>query len=172
MLKAVGCVLILTVSILYGWKITGELREHMEQLVAMKEMFLMLSGEIAYTKTPLKEAFLQMAGQNKEPFSSFLKKAAEGISQNEENSMGEFWKKLVEEEAENFLFSKEEQSLLKKAGENFGYLDGQMQLKNLELYIGQAEVLIGRAQGELKDRQKLSQCLSVMCGLFLIILLI
>ena len=47
-----------------------------------------------------------------------------------------------------------------------------MQLKNLELYIGQAETLIQKAQEELKDRQRLSATLSLMCGLFVIILLI
>lgn len=47
-----------------------------------------------------------------------------------------------------------------------------MQLKNLELYIGQTEVLIKKAQEELRDKKKLSGVLSVMCGLFLIILLV
>jgi len=79
---------------------------------------------------------------------------------------------MVEQESKNFLFSKEEQGLLKRAGENFGYLDGQMQLKNLELYIEQAEVFIRKAQEELKDRQKVVGTLSLMCGLFLIILLV
>lgn len=47
-----------------------------------------------------------------------------------------------------------------------------MQLKNLELYMEQAEVLIQKAQEELKDKQKVSGVLSVMCGLFLVILLL
>ena len=36
----------------------------------------------------------------------------------------------------------------------------------------QAEVLIQKAQEELKDKQKVSGVLSVMCGLFLVILLL
>ena len=139
--------------------------------MGMKEMFLMLWGEISYARTPLQEAFLQIAAQGKEPFSSFLEKAA-GEMEGQEGSMGSFWKRMVDEEAGRFLLTPEEQGLLKRAGENFGYLDGQMQLKNLELYIGQTEVLIEKAQGELKDKKKLSGVLSVMCGLFLIILLI
>ncbi len=171
MLKLAGSILIITVSALYGWKARRELAEHVEQLVGMKEMFLMLWGEISYTRTPLKEAFLQIASQNKEPFSGFLEKAAEGMDENEER-IGLYWSRLVEQESGKFLFSQEEQGLLQRAGENFGYLDGQMQLKNLELYMEQTEVLIQKAQGELKDRQKLSGVLSLMCGLFLVILLI
>lgn len=171
MLRVTGSILIAIVSVLYGWKIQQELQEHVRQLVGMKEMFIMLWGEISYTKTPLKEAFLQIASQNKEPFSSFLKKAADGLEENEE-SMASFWGHLVDEEAGRFLFNEEERGILKQAGENFGYLDGKMQLKNLELYIEQTEVLIGKAQGELKDKKRVSGVLSVMCGLFLIILLV
>lgn len=171
MLKLTGSILIAIVSVLYGWKMQQELQEHVRQLVGMKEMFLMLWGEISYTRTPLKEAFLQIASQNKEPFSSFLEKAAKGLEENEE-SIGAFWNCLVEQEADSFLLDGEERRILKQAGENFGYLDGQMQLKNLELYIEQTEVLIQKAQGELKDRKKVSGVLSVMCGLFLIILLV
>lgn len=93
------------------------------------------------------------------------------MDENEE-SMGLYWSRLVEQESGKFLFSQEEKGLLQRAGENFGYLDGQMQLKNLELYMEQTEALIQKAQAELKDRQKLSGVLSIMCGLFLVILLI
>ena len=171
MLKLLGSLLILTASILYGWKVNEEQKEHVEQLIAMKEMLLMLQGEISYARTPLREAFLQMASQGKEPFSDFLKRAAEGLEKHE-GSIGEFWGGLVEEEAEKFYFTREEQGLLKRAGENFGYLDVKMQLKNLELYMEQAEVFLKRAQKELKDRQKVARTLSLMCGLFLVILLI
>ena len=171
MLKLAGSLLVILASLLYGWKVKEELQEHVGQLVGMKEMFLMLQGEISYARTPLKEAFLQVASQGKEPFSSLLEKAAKGLSGNEEG-IGAFWGSIVDQEAGNFYFTREELGLLTRAGENFGYLDTQMQLKNLELYIGQVEVLIGEAQKELKDRQKVVRTVSLMCGLFLVILLI
>lgn len=169
-MKLIGSFLVIIVSLLYGWKVKEELKVHVDQLVGMKEMLLMLQGEISYARTPLKEAFWQMASQGKEPFSSFLKRAAEEMNGNEE-SMGKFWGRLVEE-AGDFSFTREERELLKRVGENFGYLDTQMQLKNLELYLGQTEALIQKAQEELKDRQRVAGALSLMCGLFLVILLI
>ena len=170
MLKLAGSFLVIAVSLLYGWKVKEELKAHANQLVGMKEMLLMLQGEISYARTPLKEAFWQMASQGKEPFYSFLKRAAEEMEGNE-GSIAEFWGRLVEE-AEDFFLTGEERELLKRVGENFGYLDTQMQLKNLELYIGQTEALIQKAQEELRDRQRTAGALSLMCGLFLVILLI
>lgn len=169
-MKLAGSFLVIAVSLLYGWKVKEELKAHVDQLIGMKEMMLMLQGEISYAKTPLKEAFWQMASQGKEPFSSFLKKAAEEMDGNEEG-IAKFWSRLVEE-AEKFSLTREERELLKRVGENFGYLDTQMQLKNLELYIGQTEALIQKAQEELGDRQRIAGALSLMCGLFLVILLI
>lgn len=171
MLKLAGSFLVVTASLLYGWRVGRELQEHVGQLVGMKEMLLMLHGEISYARTPLKEAFWQIASQGKEPFSSFLEQAAEGLGGKEE-SIGEFWRRLVEQEAGKFYFTGEELGLLERVGENFGYLDVQMQLKNLELYMEQAQVLIENAQKELKDRQKVARALSLMCGLFLVILLV
>lgn len=86
--------------------------------------------------------------------------------------MGTFWSRLVDQEAGNFYFTREEFGLFKRAGENFGYLDTQMQLKNLELYMEQTEGLLRKAQKELEDRQKVARILSLTCGLFLVILLI
>lgn len=114
MLKIAGSVLIVLTSVLYGWKIRQELQEHVQQLIGMKEMFLMLWGEISYTRTPLKEAFLQIASQNKEPFSSFLEEAARRLDENEE-SVGCFWNGLVEQERGRFLFEEEEYQVLKRA---------------------------------------------------------
>ena len=105
MLKLAGSLIIVIASALYGWKIRKELQEHVEQLVGMKEMFLMLQGEISYTRTPLKEAFLQIAAQDKEPFSSFLKKAAQELEQNED-AVGIFWRRLIEQESDKFLFNR------------------------------------------------------------------
>ena len=115
MLKLAGSLIIVIASALYGWKIRKELQEHVEQLVGMKEMFLMLQGEISYTRTPLKEAFLHISAQDKEPFSSFLKKAAQELEQNED-AMRIFWRRLIEQESDKFLFNSEEQSLLQRAG--------------------------------------------------------
>ena len=95
MLKALGSLLVFAASVLYGWKVRAEYAEHVEQLVGMKEMFLMLWGEISYARTPLQEAFLQIAAQGKEPFSSFLEKAA-GETEGQEGSMGRFWKRMVD----------------------------------------------------------------------------
>ena len=49
-MKLAGSLLVILASLLYGWKVKEELQEHVGQLVGMKEMFLMLQGEISYAR--------------------------------------------------------------------------------------------------------------------------
>lgn len=172
MLKGIGAGLILFVSVVLGLQFKQRLREHLEHLIRCKEVLLMLSGEMSYAKTPLLEAFLHIADQGKEPFGSFLKEVAKRAEKDRGQSLAQIWRGALKSRQKEICFSREEWILLESLGENFGYLDVQMQLGHLSLCIQQLDANIEKAQRELLDKQKLYQYLSVMCGLFLILVLL
>lgn len=172
MLKVTGIILILTASVLFGYLMQSELYDHVNQLVGMKEMLIMLSGEISYAKTPLEEAFLHIANQGKEPYAALLKDVRERMNAGEQIPLQEIWRDELSKHKEDFLLKDEEYMILENAGDNFGYLDWQMQIKNINVYVAQVEARIVQAQDELATKQKMYQYLSVMGGLFLIIILI
>ncbi|MFP3155420.1 stage III sporulation protein AB [Lachnospiraceae bacterium ZAX-1] len=173
MLKLVGACLILGASLLYGYMLRVRLSDHVGQLIGMKEMLLMLAGEISYTRTPLGEAFLHMIAQGKEPYKTMLTAVRYQMEHGEVGKpLHQIWKEVIDLQSRNFLLSDEEVAILQNAGNNFGYLDASMQLKNIEVYIQQVEVKIVQAQNELAAKQKVYQYLSVMCGLFFIIMLL
>ena len=147
------------------------LYEHVRQLISFKEMLLMLSGEMSYARAPLAEAFSHIGEQGREPFSAMLADVSESLKRERGRTLGEIWKEAVEKH-KSIFFSQEEFHILEGVGDNFGYLDIQMQLNNIALYVQQVEQKISEAQGELAVKQKLYQYLSVMCGLFVILLLI
>lgn len=170
MLKLAGAGLILFSSLIYGLQLRQRLSEHVKQLIGLKELLLMLSGEISYGKTPLGEAFLHMASRGKEPFCSFLKEVAEGMETDRE--LFRIWKDVLEGKKGGFYFSGEEWELFLHLGETFGYLDGEMQLNHISLCIQQIDTKIVQAQEELAAKQKVYQCLSIMGGLFCVLILI
>lgn len=172
MIRVAGAVLILSSSFLFGMQQKQRLWEHVRQLVGCKEMLLMLSGEMSYAKAPLMEAFLHIAARGKEPFSSFLRDVALGMETRREQPLSEIWQNALKCRKDKFYFSGEEYELLESLGENFGYLDVQMQLNHLSLCIQQLDAKIVQAQEELAAKQKLYQYLSVMCGLFFILILL
>lgn len=172
MLKLTGAGLIIFAAVALGIQLKQRLAQHVEQLIRFKEILLMLSGEMSYARTPLTEAFQNIAVRGKEPFGPLLAEVAGRLEQERESTLSHIWQSAVEHQKKAFCFSKEEFELLKGIGQNFGYLDIQMQLNHLNLYIRQVETRIGQAQQELAARQKMYQYLSVMSGLFLVLLLI
>ncbi len=58
----------------------------------------------------------------------------------------------------------------KELGRYLGYLDKEMQLANLDLYLSETDEKLVRLAQELPARKKLFQVLGVMAGLFLAIL--
>ena len=172
MLKVIGACLILGTAAVFGLQLKNQVSMHLKQLIGFKEMLLMLSGEMSYAKTPLTEAFQNIAARGREPFGPLLLEVAERLEQERESPLSDIWQSAVEHQKKTFYFSKEELFMLKDLGGNFGYLDIQMQLNHLALYIQQVESRIGQAQQELTAKQKMYQYLSVMSGLFLILLLI
>ena len=172
MLKLTGICLILGVAAVVGLQLKHRLHMHLKQLIGFKEMLLMLSGEMSYARTPLTEAFRNIAARGKEPFGPLLAEVAGRLEQERGKSLYDIWKSAVEHQSKAFYFSEEEFCMLKGLGENFGYLDIQMQLNHMALDIQQVETRIGQAQQELAAKQKMYQYLSIMSGLFLILLLI
>lgn len=53
-----------------------------------------------------------------------------------------------------------------------GYLDLEMQLSSIDLYLEQLEISIREAESSIGSKQKLYQSLGVAGGIFLVILLI
>lgn len=172
MLKVIGAGLILFAAAMFGAQLKQRVAEHLRQLIGLKEMLLMLSGEMSYGRTPLAEAFSHIAGQGKAPYDRLLSSVFKRMEQERELTLSEIWQSEARKQKAYFLLSDEEFQLLLGVGENFGYLDLAMQLSHIALSIQQVESRIVLAQGEFSAKQRMYQYLSVMCGLFLILVLI
>ena len=61
---------------------------------------------------------------------------------------------------------------LKAIGKQMGYLDEQMQLGTIDLYLEQLSFVIQKTREELVMKKRLCNCLGVMGGIFLVIILI
>lgn len=172
MLKVIGAGLILFSAMVLGAQLKQRVAEHLRQLIGLKELLLMLSGEMSYGRTPLAEAFIHIAGQGKAPYDRLLLAVSGRMEQERELALAEIWQSEARSQREDFLLSNQEFLLLLGVGENFGYLDLAMQLAHIALSVQQVENKIVLAQGEFAAKQRMYQYLCVMCGLFLILVLI
>ena len=171
MVRLLGAGLILASFTLFGIQQKQRLLEHVRQLVNLKELLLLLSGELSYARTPLSEAFLHIAERGRDPFGELFSDVAAEL-RNRQRRLPEIWQDALRCHRSRIYFNQEEFRLLERLGGNFGYLDINMQLGQLSLVIQQLDVKITEAQGELEKRQRLYQYLCVMSGLFLILVLL
>lgn len=172
MLKIAGAALVLTAAVLYGWQLRMRLSGHLEQLLAMKELLQMLAGEIAYAKTPLPEAFMSIAKRQERPYGEILRRIARQMEQPGAECLAGIWQSAWEENQDGLLLQGPELQIICGIGRNLGYLDIETQLGHLAMHRQQLEGRIALASGQLAAKQKLCQCLSVVGGLFLILILI
>ena len=172
MLKAAGACLVVAAAAGIGVSFSADLKKRCSELRMLKQMIYMLRGEIKYTKTPLPEAFSHIAVRLPEPFSLFLNGTAERMRRMEGETLGEIWRDQIKKDLAASHLSRQDKEQLATLGEILGYLDLEMQLSAVDLYLEQLESGIRQAQEDAGEKRKLYQTLGVAGGIFLVILLL
>ncbi|MCI8418660.1 MAG: hypothetical protein HFI33_14395 [Lachnospiraceae bacterium] len=172
MLKIVGSILILCCSAGLGMAGSQDLKKHCMELRILKQAVYMLRGEIKYSKAPLPEAFGALAARVASPFGEFFLNLERELGLQDGRSLSQLWREGVKQELRTTCLSREEKERLQQLGEGLGYLDLEMQLSTIQLYLEQLDGDIARAQEEIRTKQKLYRSLGVAGGIFLVILLV
>ncbi|MCI8599173.1 MAG: hypothetical protein HFJ10_12170 [Lachnospiraceae bacterium] len=172
MLKIMGALMILASATGIGVSCSMDLKKYCMELRLLKQLLYMLRGEIKYTKTPLAEAFERIAVRLPEPFSTFLRQTAQEMENLDGRTFGELWREQIRTGLPGTHLKKDDKEQLGALGEVLGYLDLEMQVSSIELYLEQLEISIRSAQDAITAKQKLYQSLGVAGGIFLVILLV
>jgi len=172
MLKLMGSMLVLLCSVGLGMAGAGELKAHCMELRLLKQAIYMLRGEVKYAKSTLPEAFGMLAVRVGPPFAGFFGNLEQELAWQQGRSFRDLWDEEIERSLGKSTLRREELEKLKRLGEGLGYLDLEMQLATIELYLEQLEEDISKAGQELHTKQKLYRSLGMAAGVFLVILLV
>ena len=153
-----------------GFSKSLALSRRLAQLKTLKRIEMFLHGEISCARTPLPDAFWNIAGKVEEPFREFLREVSEDLNRYDGSSFGEVFAANVECHLRDTKLSKEDRNRFSELGQSMGYLDKAMQLANLEAYGRELDMTIEELTKGLPVRKKLCQSLGIMGGLFLAIL--
>ena len=171
MVKITGLLFLFVSCCMCGLSKSRNLKKRVELLGELKCMILYLAGEIRCMHETLPEAFQRISGRLKTPYRELLRKIAEEMEREGKKTIVEIFDREVSE-LKNFPFDKEDLELIKNLGKQLGYLDIQMQLKNLELCEGLVEVSMKKASAEYLQKAKMYRYMGVLAGLFLVIILV
>lgn len=172
MLKILGSILVMLCSAGLGAAGSMDLKRHCMELRFLKQAVYMLRGEIKYSRAPLPEAFGALSERLPAPLSEFFAHLAEELSRMEGQNLGEVWRQEIGRSLKGGCLKKEEKQKLQNLGESLGYLDLEMQLSTIDLYLEQLDEDMILAKEEIRTKQKLYQGMGIAGGIFLVILLI
>ena len=162
MLRAIGAFLVFIASAGMGCQESRKLSEHIQALEDYLQVIICLKGEIRYGGSSLPDAFRETAMHCSEGYAVFLKAVSEKMENRQEEDPG----RIVHQCA----LSAEEKERIAQLGERLGYLDREMQLRQLSLYESEFERMIQKAKETAPAKKKLYHSLGVFGGAMLAIL--
>lgn len=172
LLKIIGCILIIASSTGMGFFFSNEIKCRVEDLKELKKLISLLRGDIRYANTPLPEAISSIARRHHGNFQGFFNGVCTQLHELSGLTFSEIWKNAVEKELTNTSLSKADKLQLAQFGDNLGYLDKEMQINTLDLYLSQIEDVIEELTKTAKEKSYLYNSLGIMAGVFISIIML
>ncbi len=172
MQRVIGAVLILTATGGAGYVYGRELKRYLEKLQYFRYVMSLIRGEIAYTHAPLPEIFSGVSGRVKEPYRIWLRKLAQELENREEYGFARAWNRCADRYLKALDFKYEHRILAKEPGTFLGSLEADTLDHAMQMYLNRLDLEIEKQREGLAARIKISGCLGVMSGIFLIVILL
>lgn len=171
-LKLIGACLVILSSTAMGLYFSNVTKGRLVDLKALKKNMFILRGDIRYGNTPLPEALETLAERNKDNFKEFFHEIAKELRSLSGETFASVWDKGVRKFLKNSYINAVDREQLSKLGESLGYLDKDMQIKVIDLYIEQLETELEEATHTIKEKTRLYNMLGVLFGIFITIVMI
>lgn len=171
-MKIIGCILVIASSTGMGFYFSSEMRCRIEDLRELKKLIGLLRGDIRYANTPLPEAINSINRRHSGRFQTFFAFVSEQLNELSGHTFSEIWRTAAEKQLMDTSLTKKDKLHLVQFGENLGYLDKDMQMNTIDLYISQLEEEIKDLAKTVREKSYLYNTLGVMAGIFITIIMI
>lgn len=170
--KILGSILILVASAGLAFQIRRDLSNHLALLYELRRLFVAISYEQAFSMQPLEQLLLQENLTEDERLALILKSVSERLVQRQSKAGELIWREEFETNRKSLGLSVEELEMIKGAGAALFGKSLEENRRQLNLVLERLDFWIGQTRKERKEKQKVYQTLSVVCGFMLIILLL
>ena len=156
MLKLVGAVLIIFASAGLGYLKSRELMLHEKNLEEFLQVILCLKGEIRCGNSSLSDALRDTACRCRGRY--------------EEEKLSIIFQNCTENYLTDLKLDEDERRKISLLGEKLGYLDREMQIRQLELYETDFLYLLQNLRKDKEEKKKIYRSLGATGGILLAIL--
>ena len=155
-----------------GFSGSMRLSEQIRILEKLLQMVICLKGEIRCGNASLPDAFYGAAGRMNGKYREFLISAADRMKAGTGEKLSQICRECAESALKKSCLTHGEKDAFFSVGEYLGYMDLEMQIKQLSLYEKNLEEEISRLKEEASVKKRLYRSLGILGGLLLAVLLI
>ena len=164
--------LIFVVCSLIGIWVDEDQRKRIKELERFEYLFGLLKGEIDYQLTPLKEACFQVSERESQELGGIFAHFAKQLEAKESADLNMMWKQSLEAYKGKLYLKTSDYEILETFSQACGYLDKNMQKRNLDYVIEKIEHERKLSQEKYERCSKLNKSLGIILGAVIVILLI
>lgn len=172
MQRLAGSILIIASAAGIGWLYGTELKNYLQKMRYIRYVAGLIKGELEYTGAPLAEIFRETGRWVKKPFSTWLVRMASEIDEREESAFARIWNRGIDRDLRELNLKSEHSILLKELGTFLGQIDQETAGKSMQLYLNRLDLEIEKLREGLAAKRKIGNCLGVMGGIFLVVVLL
>lgn len=154
--------------------VSGSMRlsEQIRTLENLLQMVICLKGEIRCGNASLPDAFYGAAGRMSGKYREFLINAADRMKAGTGEKLSQICRDCAERSLKKSCLTPGEKDAFFSVGEYLGYMDLEMQLRQLSLYEKNLEEEILKRKEAVSGKKKLYRGLGILGGLLLAVLLV
>lgn len=171
-MKIIGCIMVVLSSAGVGFYYSSEIKSRIDDLKELQKLIGLLRGDIRYASTPLPEAIHSISKRHNGKFFPFFNCISIQLEELSGRTFSQIWKSATECELMNSSLTKKDKLHLIQFGDTIGYLDKEMQLNTLDLYLSQLDYEISDLSKTVKEKSYLYRTLGITSGIFIIILMV
>lgn len=172
MQKLVGSVLVILSTSIAGIMYGKEWNEYIDKLVDLRRILQMIQGEMKYKATPLGDVFYDLSRKVREPYKSWLQALSRETELREENQFEKIWMKCVDRYLKSLHLKDVHHAKIVEYGVYLGQMDHDTFVQTGQLYIEQIDYEIKKLRAVVDSKKRIANCIGVMSGLFIVIILL
>jgi len=172
MFKLAGILLLMAGCCGLGINRVAEAKQRIRELREIRRIVIRIQSEMVYGKRALPEICLLFGQCMEEPYRTAFSSIFQKLEENDGTDFGRIWKEQMEECMRNLPLLEEEKDILRNMPEHLGILDEKQQAADIGQSLDFLAAHIARAEAGYDNQARVTMSISVMAGIFLVILLL
>ena len=170
--KIVGSIIVIGGCYLYGQLLCVRLVKRLSVLKDLHKLGRIFKASVRYSSSDIDEVFEDIKSKVSSEVEGFLEVILEGIKSKKVTDISKIWNEAITLKLKDYYLSNEEKTIIKRFGDTIGILDKQMQIESADLFLYEMDEKIKALTEEIGVKDKLYKSISIVVGIFIVLLII